>query len=193
MIRHCGEHDDWNVGRRAQPTTHAESILSPQHQVKEDEVDRVPLKGSEHCSTVSRNGHRMGMLAKELRQQRQDVFVVIDYQQMRHSGHSLASLFSHETRNPETTNRNWRTDVRTALICFNSYTLSLLVQSTNINLYPASLRQGARVSRPRSDQRTSVVLLHRMCDPTGHAPQRCDRQLLTLQSQLTADKDGRKN
>jgi len=55
----------------------------------------------------------MGMLAKELRQQGQNIFVIVDDQEMRHRGHSPIRLAL------EIVVLMWRT----ALICFMPYTL----------------------------------------------------------------------
>jgi hypothetical protein len=75
-------------------TAQAQPVRARQHEVKYDEANTRRFERSHHRLAIVRNGYPIAVLRQEPRQQRADLFVVVDDQQVRkrvHDGNCLAS------------------------------------------------------------------------------------------------------
>src|SRR5882762_800182 len=88
VVRHRGQHDDRHGRPRAQLPAQGEAVFAIQHDVENDEIDRLPFQGGEHSRTVLRHRNGVRVLVKETRQQGQNILVVVDEQKVGHREHS---------------------------------------------------------------------------------------------------------
>ncbi|CAG9228487.1 hypothetical protein PSP6_510054 [Paraburkholderia tropica] len=87
MVCDRGKHDHWNPGSGAQLSTQTETVLSLEHDIKDDKIDWMSFKSGKKGFTVGRNTNLVAVFSEETREQGPNVLFVVNHQNVRHISH----------------------------------------------------------------------------------------------------------
>jgi hypothetical protein len=91
LIAERRQHDDRQVGRRAQLAADFKTALARQHEIEHDEIVALAREGAARLLPIGDGGRGEAVLLEEVTQQRANFAIVVDDENVRRSGHGATS------------------------------------------------------------------------------------------------------